>query len=615
MPERIRNSGRSKRIKTNNGSFGFRYSMSHKLKDATLPNIEFILENNLGLNSHPAEWFDPWLPLNRKNNTHPKVVTMEDLTTWTNTKAMLCNAGVGGGMYKDFKPFTIAETRAQLAVYLLQGLSPSPQLEMKFLSQDEDPVNGSNLCHKVFGSRGVTRMKEFKCFFAAVNPLIPIPDVNKHPNHKVDPIFHHMMHISKKAIILGKNISVDEMDISFQGQHRDKQRINYKRAGDGFLVDALCSGGYCFSFYFRNQPPPKKWMAKKMSPLHSRVLSLFEQLPLHTKNYDCKMDNLFMSAKFAKVALTQVPAKVMIHGVTRLNQRGFPKCVIQKQLSSKKDVQNARGTLKVAKMVGDPKCEMVAVSLYDQKPVYLLSTSCPTVEWRRKTRKLYHKALNKKVEVPFYRLNVIDDYNMHMNNVDVADQLRLQYRIHNWIRNRKWWWAMFFWSFETSITNYFILYKKIHLLHNREPISHYEFLRLITLSWLDPENYSAKKWKQINEKKNIHNISTQTSLSSDSISNRSSARKKVEAEDNRGATRLTVCSVHPYDGSLKMRLDRKLPHFPKRQDNINCRCQLHGFLKMNRSRAKVMYCKDCNVNLCIDCWQTFHTCKVLKRTF
>lgn len=66
MPERIRNSGKFKRIKTNNGSFGFRYSMSHEVKEATVPNIEFILENNLCLDSHPAEWFHPWLPLNRK---------------------------------------------------------------------------------------------------------------------------------------------------------------------------------------------------------------------------------------------------------------------------------------------------------------------------------------------------------------------------------------------------------------------------------------------------------------------------------------------------------------------------------------------------------------------
>ena len=36
----------------------------------------------------------------------------------------------------------------------------------------------------------------------------------------------------------------------------------------------------------------------------------------------------------------------------------------------------------------------------------------------------------KKVNAPFYRLNLIDEYNMGMGNVDQADQLRLQYRFH-----------------------------------------------------------------------------------------------------------------------------------------------------------------------------------------
>ena len=37
---------------------------------------------------------------------------------------------------------------------------------------------------------------------------------------------------------------------------------------------------------------------------------------------------------------------------------------------------------------------------------------------------MYHKGLKKMVKVPFMRLNVVDDYNKHMNNVDQADQLR-----------------------------------------------------------------------------------------------------------------------------------------------------------------------------------------------
>ena len=64
---------------------------------------------------------------------------------------------------------------AHLAVYFLSAISPSPQVEMKFKNQTEDPVNGSDICHRVFGKLGVTRHKEFKAFFAGVNPIVPTP--------------------------------------------------------------------------------------------------------------------------------------------------------------------------------------------------------------------------------------------------------------------------------------------------------------------------------------------------------------------------------------------------------------------------------------------------------
>ena len=51
---------------------------------------------------------------------------------------------------------------------------------------------------------------------------------------------------------IGRNVSIDEQDIGFQGRHKDKQRITFKKVGDGFLVDALCADGYTYSFYFRN---------------------------------------------------------------------------------------------------------------------------------------------------------------------------------------------------------------------------------------------------------------------------------------------------------------------------------------------------------------------------
>ncbi len=43
-------------------------------------------------------------------------------------------------------------------------------------------------------------------------------------------------------------------------------------------------------------------------------------------------------------------------------------------------------------------------------------------------------------------LNVIEEYNIHMNSTDVADQLRGNYCPDQWMCQRKWWLACFIWS-------------------------------------------------------------------------------------------------------------------------------------------------------------------------
>ena len=84
------------------------------------------------------------------------------------------------------------------------------------------------------------------------------------------------------------------------------------------------------------------------------------------------------------------------------------------------------------------------------------------------------------MDVPFYQLNLIDEYNLGMGNVDQADQLRLQYRIHYWLHNQKWCFAIFFWCYELSLTNCYVLYRHFFKIHDKAPpYSHYEFIREI----------------------------------------------------------------------------------------------------------------------------------------
>ena len=59
----------------------------------------------------------------------------------------------------------------------------------------------------------------------------------------------------------------------------------------------------------------------------------------------------------------------------------------------------------------------------------------------------------------YLRLNVIDDYNNNMNQVDIADQLRGQYRPDRWMRHKKWWWAIFIWGIGVVRVNAYKIYE------------------------------------------------------------------------------------------------------------------------------------------------------------
>ena len=63
----------------------------------------------------------------------------------------MLGAGVPGGIYPTFKFFSSQEIERLIALNILQGLNPSPQVGMKFNSQETDPVQGNDLCYHVFG--------------------------------------------------------------------------------------------------------------------------------------------------------------------------------------------------------------------------------------------------------------------------------------------------------------------------------------------------------------------------------------------------------------------------------------------------------------------------------
>ena len=103
--------------------------------------------------------------------------------------------------------------------------------------------------------------------------------------------------------------------------------------------------------------------------------------------HECGVDNLYMSAKFCRDAYNHTK-KIKLHGVTRNSGRGLPASIMQEELHNRKEQEKVRGTVIAAELVGDSKRpSLIAVSVYDTKPVNFLSMSVEKSNGQRRKEK------------------------------------------------------------------------------------------------------------------------------------------------------------------------------------------------------------------------------------
>ena len=159
-----------------------------------------------------------------------------------------------------------------------------------------------------------------------------------------------------------------------------------------------------------------------------------------SKNHTIGMDNLYISAKSFRFGWRH-PDRFMFHGVARDKGKGVPSCLFQKKDTPKIAHAKARWNLKVATLKGNPSIsDIVALSLYDSNPFYFMPNVCEVVKRNKMMHKVWSKEKNRMAKMPFSRYNMIHDYNIGMNAIDLAYQIRNIYCWDLVMRKRKWWW-------------------------------------------------------------------------------------------------------------------------------------------------------------------------------
>jgi hypothetical protein len=139
------------------------------------PRMRFIERANLTVSSHPVDWMDAFLPVYEKKsrdpNSNPYHLSVDQLCKWSNEKAMLMQMGTKS-RYPEFKAFTTEEFEQYLYLFFFNGLSPSPQLEMKLRSEQKDPIHHNAFLCRVLGPNAPCRLREWKACFACQDPKI-----------------------------------------------------------------------------------------------------------------------------------------------------------------------------------------------------------------------------------------------------------------------------------------------------------------------------------------------------------------------------------------------------------------------------------------------------------
>ncbi len=546
----------------------------------------------------------------------------------------------GEGVNTGFVPFDKAEMKVFIGFLMANGITPRPQLEHWF---DDcwllgNPTMKNKLQKKnrdgttIPAKDRLRQIRRLMCLYDHRDNARE--ETKKDPLFKVRPLLDELNRQAKKMWLPGKFVSVDEQTIGFKGKHGLKLRISYKREGDGFQCDAICDRGYTFSFWFRHGEAPNVGHSNlDLSPTARRVVWLARQLP---NNWSCVfMDNLFNSRKLFTALYAEM---TLAHGVSRTNGRGIPEAIIIPKEKNKEKANSIRGTTKAARLINSPDCpDLLAIAVMDTQPVHFLSTVAETVEWDVMTRERVWSITDRELQtMKFLRLNFIDLYNNFMNSVDIADQLRNNYRPDQWMRQRKWWWAYFIWAIGVATTNGWLIYesrydKELKRIQKRKmkndlpkKLTHLEFIIELINELMFPEEYEKEKerLREAMKKGDASTVSSKSTRSGKSFSSSSVDLSSVESvnkflKESRpdSITDKKLDSDHfssRFDGFMHT----CLPIF---KDGHRCQYCYYKWRKMNqveqeqkenkkmeRNGTMLRRCVKCNVNLCWTCELEWH---------
>lgn len=381
------------------------------------------------------EWQRPNIsPLSLSTETHPleffeAILTPEIVKT-------LVKFSVQYATEKNVPRFELSvdELYCFFGILYLSGYMLAPRRRMYWEEKDD--------CKNTLISNSMRRNRFeqiFRFLHAARNDRLNIEDKMS----KLRPFINYMNESFIKNAPIDRQVSIDESMIPYFGRHGCKQFIRGKPVRFGFKAWAMATKeGYCIGFDVYQGRKEKT----EVGLGESVVLTFLKKLEYE---YPGLKFSIFTDNFFTSVRLTSIVAFKghFLTGTVRENRT--EKCPLLPTASMKK---SPRGEY-CSKI--DKETNIAAVRWVDNNVVTFLSNEFGVQPLRKAKR--YSRTQKAKIEIP--QPNVVSQYNAFMGGVDQMDNHVSNYRIG--IRGKKWYMPIFMWILDVTMTNSWILSKKV----------------------------------------------------------------------------------------------------------------------------------------------------------
>jgi len=352
------------------------------------------------------------------------------------------------GLYPDWKDTSQAEIDRFFAVVMKHAVCPQPQTRLRFTDPRKSFFFGDERDRRLFGARRFQQLRSLITFYKPTGPV----DVQSDPLAKARDVLMCLRARCRKYWTPGVVLAGNEQTVYVRARWKHKKRIKYKKHGDGvqvsntarpallwdvatnnpFLlpqVEALCDRGYTYDFIFRMEKAPHVDVPgldyKSMSDTTKRVIYLLSELPKETQHL-VLYDNFYISLKFITAA-KKVGKRV--GGTCWQGKRGLPAIVkISTEGMSEAELDSNRGKLIKAAEYGEGGITAYGVLDKGNKATYFMGNVWSSLAKIAKTKQVWSKEADSWVDDERSISWVQEFNNMWMNSVDIADQLRDNYR-------------------------------------------------------------------------------------------------------------------------------------------------------------------------------------------